>query len=51
MARPRPAGGATWQETDMKIGEVAKKAGCQVVTIRYYEKEGLLPEPERSEGN
>lgn len=35
----------------MKIGEVAKKAGCQVVTIRYYEKEGLLPEPERSEGN
>ena len=35
----------------MKIGELAKKTGCQVVTIRYYEKEGLLPEPERSEGN
>ena len=35
----------------MKIGELAKKTGCQVVTIRYYEKEGLLPEPERSDGN
>ena len=35
----------------MKIGELAKKSGCQVVTIRYYEKEGLLPPPERSEGN
>ncbi len=35
----------------MKIGEMAKRAGCQVVTIRYYEKEGLLPRPERSEGN
>ena len=35
----------------MKIGELAKKAGCQVVTVRYYEKEGLLETPERSEGN
>jgi len=35
----------------MKIGELAKKTGCQVVTIRYYEKEGLLPLPKRSEGN
>lgn len=35
----------------MKIGELAKKAGCQVVTIRYYEKEGLLQSPERTEGN
>ena len=35
----------------IKIGELAKRAGCQVVTIRYYEKEGLLPRPERSEGN
>ena len=26
-------------------------AGCQVVTIRYYEKEGLLHEPERTGGN
>ncbi|MDR2669828.1 MAG: Cd(II)/Pb(II)-responsive transcriptional regulator [Desulfovibrio sp.] len=35
----------------MKIGELAKKSGCKVVTIRYYEKEGLLPAPERTEGN
>ncbi|MDR2055378.1 MAG: Cd(II)/Pb(II)-responsive transcriptional regulator [Desulfovibrio sp.] len=35
----------------MKIGGLAKKTGCKVVTIRYYEKEGLLPEPERTEGN
>ena len=27
----------------MRIGELARMAGCQVVTIRYYEKEGLLP--------
>lgn len=35
----------------MKIGELAKLTGCQVETIRYYEKEGLLPPPARSEGN
>jgi Cd(II)/Pb(II)-responsive transcriptional regulator len=35
----------------MKIGEIARKTGCQVVTIRYYEKEGLLSEPQRTEGN
>ena len=35
----------------MKIGDLAKKTGCKVVTIRYYEKEGLLAEPERSDGN
>ncbi|AOY60356.1 MULTISPECIES: Cd(II)/Pb(II)-responsive transcriptional regulator [Desulfococcus] len=35
----------------MKIGELAKKTGCKVVTIRYYEKEGLLAEPERTAGN
>ena len=27
----------------VKIGELAKMTGCQVVTIRYYEKEGLIP--------
>ncbi len=35
----------------MKIGELAKRTGCPVETIRYYEREGLLPEPARSEGN
>lgn len=27
----------------MKIGELAKRTGCPVETIRYYEREGLLP--------
>lgn len=35
----------------IKIGELAKRTGTTVETIRYYEKEGLLPEPSRSEGN
>ena len=35
----------------MKIGELAKLTDCQVETIRYYGREGLLPEPARSEGN
>lgn len=35
----------------MKIGELAKLAGCPVETIRYYERQGLLPAPARSEGN
>lgn len=36
---------------DIKIGELARRTECQVETIRFYEKEGLLPEPFRSEGN
>lgn len=35
----------------LKIGELAERTDCQVETIRYYEKEGLLPAPARSEGN
>lgn len=35
----------------IKIGELAKRARCQVETIRYYESVGLLPEPARSGGN
>ena len=35
----------------MKIGELAQVAQCSVETVRYYEKEGLLPAPERSAGN
>ncbi|MBS0308893.1 MAG: Cd(II)/Pb(II)-responsive transcriptional regulator [Proteobacteria bacterium] len=35
----------------MKIGELAKQTGSQVETIRYYEREGLLAAPSRSEGN
>ncbi|UYG02929.1 Cd(II)/Pb(II)-responsive transcriptional regulator [Halomonas sp. LR3S48] len=35
----------------MKIGELATRTGCPVETIRYYEREGLLPEPARSSAN
>lgn len=35
----------------MKIGKLSKTSGCSIQTIRYYEKEGLLSDPERSEGN
>jgi Cd(II)/Pb(II)-responsive transcriptional regulator len=35
----------------MRIGELAQVTGTQVETIRYYEKERLLPEPGRSDGN
>lgn len=31
----------------MKIGELATKAGCDVQTVRFYEREGLLVEPAR----
>lgn len=35
----------------LKIGELAKLAGCPIVTIRFYEKEGVLLIPKRSPGN
>jgi Cd(II)/Pb(II)-responsive transcriptional regulator len=35
----------------MKIGELAKATGTQVETVRFYEREGLLPEAARSESN
>ncbi len=35
----------------MKIGELSRLSGCQVETIRYYEKADLLPEPPRSYSN
>lgn len=35
----------------MKIGELAKAAGCQTVTIRFYERKGLLGKAERSNSN
>jgi Cd(II)/Pb(II)-responsive transcriptional regulator len=35
----------------MKIGELAQIAGCQTVTIRFYERKGLLNEAARSDAN
>jgi redox-sensitive transcriptional activator SoxR len=31
----------------VKVGEVATRAGVNVETLRYYERRGLLPEPQR----
>ena len=35
----------------MRIGDLAKATATQVETIRYYEREGLLAEPARTESN
>jgi DNA-binding transcriptional MerR regulator len=32
----------------LRIGQVAQRAGVSVDTIRYYERLGLLPKPQRS---
>ena len=32
----------------MRIGELAKKAGVGVQTLRFYEREGLMPNPSRT---
>ena len=37
-------------DATLGIGEVAKRAGVNVSAIRYYEREGLLPEAERAGG-
>ena len=31
----------------MKIGELAQRTGVAIDTVRYYERQGLLPQPER----
>ena len=33
----------------LKIGELASQTGTSAETLRYYESEGLLPEPRRSD--
>jgi len=38
-------------ETAYRIGDLGRLTGTKVVTIRYYEKVGLLPEAPRSAGN
>ena len=35
----------------MKIGELSAASATQVETIRFYEREGLLPAPARTAGN
>lgn len=33
--------------TEMRIGELARRAGVNVQTVRYYERRGLLHDPRR----
>jgi Cd(II)/Pb(II)-responsive transcriptional regulator len=43
--------GVALPEIQMKIGELAHRTNTQVETIRYYERESLLPVPNRSDSN
>jgi len=33
----------------MTVGQLARRAGVHIETVRYYERRGLLPEPERTD--
>ena len=37
--------------TNYRIGDLARTTGTKVETIRWYEKQGLLPRPTRTAGN
>jgi Cd(II)/Pb(II)-responsive transcriptional regulator len=37
--------------THLRIGDLAKATRCPVETVRYYEREGLIPSPARTTGN
>ena len=32
-------------DIDIAVGEFSRRAGCNIETIRYYERIGLLPKP------
>ncbi len=36
---------------EINIGDLATATGVRVVTIRYYERIGLMPVPPRTEGS
>jgi MerR family redox-sensitive transcriptional activator SoxR len=40
----------TAEEQPLTIGQLAARSGVPATTIRYYEREGLLPEPDRLAG-
>lgn len=39
------------RDDGLSIGEASRRSGVKISTIRFYEEIGLLPAPERSEGN
>ncbi len=40
--------GAKRTPAPLKRAELAKRSGCNIETIRYYEKIGMLPDPPRT---
>ncbi|MDZ7753664.1 MAG: helix-turn-helix domain-containing protein [Gammaproteobacteria bacterium] len=40
--------GATGKPGPLKRAELGSRSGCNIETIRYYEKVGMLPDPPRS---
>jgi len=42
------SGGTSGEDSLMRIGELANRVGITPDTIRYYEREGLLPPPKRT---
>jgi MerR family mercuric resistance operon transcriptional regulator len=36
------------RSADIQIGELSRRTGCNIETIRYYERISLLPKPARS---
>ncbi len=45
MSTPATARGA-----GLSIGSLSQRTGCNIETIRYYERIGLMPEPPRTAG-
>ena len=37
------------RESGLTRGDLARRTGCNIETIRYYEKTGMLPNPPRTE--
>lgn len=35
----------------LSIGDLSRRTGVKIPTIRFYEQKGLMPEPERTPGN
>ena len=44
------AGKTNSQPPTMTIGPLSKQTGCNIETIRYYERIGIMPPPPRTEG-
>jgi MerR family mercuric resistance operon transcriptional regulator len=36
---------------ELRIGEVGKRAAVHIETLRYYERRGLIPKPQRNASN